>query len=289
MKISVFGNCQSQVMRSIIEFSSEMFDVPKIKLNYMVTKEDEDEIIAQFDSSDAIFVQRVSDDFGVEWARSSVLKAKFKNKLLMWPNIYFDGYYPDARYVYLNGWGKLSGPLDDYHFDSVIAAHGKGLTVQEAVETLQSGSALDQDKDHFRASLLSLQSREADVDIPISDFIEASLKTQLCFYTPNHPMTFVMVEMCRRLLAKAGIPFDLDRANTYGGKLDRIQIPFHPFIRQKYSFDFPLSDIYNGLSINAIEPFKVQLGDMTRYSLEELVASFYRVYDHAFAPQKAAP
>ncbi|GAA4246850.1 hypothetical protein GCM10022293_00060 [Azospirillum formosense] len=154
---------------------------------------------------------------------------------------------------------------------------------------LRSGRALTQKMDYFHSSLLSLQSREADVDIPISDFIEANLKTRLCFYTPNHPITFVMVEMCRRLLAKAGIPFDLERANTYGGKLDRIQIPFHPFIRQKYSFDFPLDDIYNGLSINAIEPFKVQLGGAARYSLEELVVAFYRLYDHAFAPQKAIP
>lgn len=288
MKISVFGNCQSQIMQSIIEFSSESFDLPKIKLNYMVNDGDEDEIISQFESSDAIFVQRVSDDFGVGWARSSKLKETFKNKLLVWPNIYFDGYYPDARYVYLNGWGKLSGPLDDYHFDSIIAGHGKGLTVQETVEMLRSGSTLDQDQDHFRASLLSLQSREVDVDIPISDFIEANLRTRLCFYTPNHPMTFVMVEMCRRLLAKAGIPFNLDRANAYGGKLDRIQIPFHPSIRRKYSFDFPLADSYKGLAVDAIEPFKVRLGDTEHYSLEKLVASFYRVYDHAFAPDKVA-
>jgi hypothetical protein len=105
-------------------------ETPPTPLNYAVTPEDWESVFADFSKSDYIFTQRVSDDFGVEWARSSFLRRAFPGKVIVWPNIYFDGYYPDIKYLYHGSVGKVVGPLTDYHFETFIKAYHQGMSVK---------------------------------------------------------------------------------------------------------------------------------------------------------------
>jgi hypothetical protein len=67
-------------------------------------------------------MQRVSNEFDIDWIASSRVREAFGDKVTVWPNIYFDGYFPGVQYVYLAHWGKLLSPLGEYHFEQIRAA-----------------------------------------------------------------------------------------------------------------------------------------------------------------------
>lgn len=281
MRISIFGNCQAQVMRSIVKFACPGYDVPDYKPNYMVNESDIDAIITDMNASDFVFVQRVSEDFKVERARSSKMRAEFESKIQVWPNIYFDGYYPDVRYVYLEGWGKLKGPLDDYHFDRVIRAYRQGLPPSAAAKLMESDDVIKGSVDPFALSLASLREREAEVDVPISDFLQEHLFLRPCFFTPNHPETFILVEMCKRLFARSGVAFDEAKARQFGGALNFIRIPMYPAIYDTYALPFDCSRRASGVRVDAVQDLTVSVGESCSYDWEELVTCFYNVYSVA--------
>jgi hypothetical protein len=121
MRVVVFGNCQAQLLESLIETACPGTTIDKVPPVFVLTDADQDLIGSKLQSADVIFAQRISDDYHLGWARTREIKATYGEKVVSWPNIYFDGYFPDVRYLYLGGWNKVQSPLEDYHLDSVIA------------------------------------------------------------------------------------------------------------------------------------------------------------------------
>ena len=126
--VIVLGNCQAQMLEGIISQASHDVAVMRLPPVFELTEQDRPTIIAAFEKADYIFAQRVSEDYHLEWVRPSYLRGTFPHKTLIWPNLYFDGYFPDAQYMYRAPYGKLQGPLDDYHLRRVFEAHKAGRT-----------------------------------------------------------------------------------------------------------------------------------------------------------------
>jgi hypothetical protein len=106
-------------------------------------------------------------------------------------NIFFSGFHPDQTYIGgLNQ--RVVGPLGDCH--SKLAIHGfmRGLTVDETLSLFcsQSYSSLGY-FDEFSVSLDTLTKRDDLVDVPVTRFLETKLRSDLCFYSFNHPTSAV--------------------------------------------------------------------------------------------------
>jgi Polysaccharide biosynthesis enzyme WcbI len=281
-RIAVLGNCQAQMIEGLFLTASPGLEVDRLPPNFELGEAHRADISARLAQADIIFAQRVAADYPQAWLRTVELKAAFPGRVVSWPNIYFDGYSPDVQYVYLDGWGKLQSPLEDYHLARLIACHKAGRSAAEAMALLTSHEA-DSAEDPFRDSLDRLRAREAETDIPISDFLEERVREQRCFYTPNHPYTIVLSEMCRRLAHAAGLAFDRTAAAGFGYDLDRIYLPAYPAVVRRYGLPFDRFQVYRGVDVISVGASVIQLGLARSYLPDELVERYYRIYDRAFA------
>ncbi len=283
--IVVLGNCQAQMLESIISHISRDVTVKRLPPVFEMTEQDRPTVVAAFEKADHIFAQRIADDYHLEWVRSAYLRDNFPHKTLVWPNIYFDGYFPDAQYIYRDPYGKVQGPLDDYHLRRVFEAHKAGRTVASAIESIVRGDPKS-DTNAFEKSFHQLILREKEVDVIISDFVRSEVGRRRSFYTPNHPFNFLLIEMARRLAERVDLLFSMERAEAFPYSLDQIYIPIYPSIRMLYSITFGEPDSYLGRKVEAITPNSIQLGAAQHYTPIELVEEFYRLYDVVFATSR---
>jgi hypothetical protein len=279
MKICIAGNCQAQHMEMMLGVGNGRVEVKRLPPVFMMRESDKDEVYGSFESADLVFMQRVSKEYDIDWIGSDVVRDTFGDKVTVWPNIYFDGYFPGVQYVYLNRWGKLLSPLGEYHFEQIRASHRSGRSVEDALASFAGEQLFDTAPDPIGESLDRLRSRECDVDVPISDVIEDCHAASRQFYTPNHPVNGLLGTMLKRLTERAGVAFDAERAIAAPYRLDECYIAASPAIVRRFDLPFDRETIYRGREVLSIEPYQVKLGDVRDYDLLSLVEGFYRLYD----------
>jgi hypothetical protein len=280
MKICLPGNCQAQHMEMMLHIGNQELEISRLPPVFLMQTSDKDAVYAKFRDADIILTQRISHEYNIDWMVSSEVKREFGvDKVVVWPNIYFDGYFPGIQYVYLANWGKLPSPLGEYHFEQVRAAHAAGKTVEQAVDAFAGEALFETTPDPIGGSLDQLRARETEVDVPISDAIESALIQSRQFYTPNHPVNGLLGVMLQRLAARAGVKFDCDRAIGAPYKLDEYYIAASPAIVGRFHLPFDHRTVHRGREIVAIGPFTVTLGGIRDYDSLTLVEAFYRLYD----------
>jgi hypothetical protein len=280
-RLVILGNCQAQMLEGMFSQFVPNVQVDRLAPNFRMTEADEPAVRATLAQADIIFAQRVAKTYHLPWLTPDALRAEYGARATIWPNLYFDGYTPGVHYIYLQGWGKLSSPLTDYHLREVVDAHRAGADANQAAQILQQAPAAASDS--FGASLAELRAREAEVDIPISDFLAPIIARQRCFYTPNHPKNLLLAEMGGRLAAAAGLAFDAaEAAASFGSRLDQIYIPAAPAVVRRHNLPFDRLPLYHGVEVGDVGAGQVKLGKPRCFELQPLVDSFYRIYDVAF-------
>jgi len=285
MKVCIAGNCQAQHMEMMLGVGSDEVEIDRLPPVFMMQQSDHASFYEKLDKADVVFTQRISKEYNLDWLASDEIRSTFGDKVVVWPNIYFDGYFPGVQYIYLPKWGKLLSPLGEYHFQQVHAAHAAGKTIDEAVEAFAGERLFDGAPDPIGGSLGQLRAREHDVDVPISDVIEEGVAADRLFYTPNHPVNGLLGTMLARLAERAGIRFDAEKAAAAPYRLDECYIAASPAIVRRFSFPFDREAVYRGRELLAVEPHSVTLGEVHNYDTRSLVEAFYRLYDTVRAAQ----
>ena len=275
-KVIFLGNCQAQSFESLaghLNLGIEIISAPPI---WEVTEANVENLIEKISSADIVFSQRMSPRYPVTFVRNAVLKERFGAKVIVWPNIYFDGYFPGVRYLY-NELGKVVGPLRDYHFQWIIDGWREGLSVDETALTVIRPSSWTGSADFLEVSLRELRLREKDADVKISDYIQNNFRRNKLFYSMNHPKTSVLGEMLRRMLSWADIPYHQNGIESYSYNLDEIIIPAFPIFRDRYRPTFKDDDKFKGVAIST------ETGNpenkVEYYGLSSLIECYYRFYD----------
>ncbi len=272
------------MLEGILSTGLPGYTVLRLPPVFELTDDNQDDVLSTLQQSDYIFSQRVAPDYQLKWVRPAWLKEAFPGKVAIWPNLYFDGYFPDVQYVYLQPYGKLQGPLDDYHLRRVLDAHKAGRSLASAIEEIVEVVPAP---DPFSTSIGQLTSREMDVDVRISDFLVNEVTRRRAFYTPNHPYNFVLIEMARRLASRAGLPLDQEAAERFDYRLDKIYIPVQPAIARSEGVTFVEEGTFRGRVVEAVTPSSIQLGLTKDYQTAEIVEEFYNLYDVVFGrPQQ---
>ena len=282
-KICILGNCQAQHLESMLAIACPDVEVLKIEPVFMMTAEHHATLYDTLGKADFIFAQRISDEFKLDWLASTTVKATFGSKVTVWPNVYFDGYFPGVTYIYLGGWGKLLSPLVEYHFDQVAKAYKTGKSVDEAIQSYAGDSLFATSPDPFDQSLQQLRSREAEADIKISDIIEQKSASNRFFYTPNHPTNELLGELLRRLTAHVGLDGNIAEAVAMPYRLDDVYIAASPAVVRRYGLEFDEDSRYRGREIASIDGQRITFGEVCDYDPRSLTESFYRLYDVVFA------
>ena len=196
VKILVIGNCQAGPVSNILERTGA-FEMLEPVLVHRAQNDDREahEIVLQ--AADFILAQNTADTFPVRHLRTSDLRERFAHKTVIWPNIFYSGQQPFARYLtFVNG-DRCFGPIEAVHDLRIFWdwwEDRRGASVRPAM----SNDAFE--KQIARRSLELLRNREAHCDIAISDLINESWRSSRLFYTFNHPRLVLLNELCRRLL-----------------------------------------------------------------------------------------
>lgn len=276
MRLAIIGNCQAEALRSILYEAHSPFEIVHLPEYHMMTPADVAPVIDLLDSADLVMAQRVSPDFRIEAMRPSNLRERLGEKCILWPNIYFDGYFPGLRYVYGSDGHKLIGPVGDYHFEQILGCWLQGLEPKEAAEHLTSPDGWAWCLgDPAAASLERLQQREADCHVGISDYIAQNFASRKLMYAMNHPRNSVLLEMLDRMLVYAGIENGYRlRAAHQSERLARIVIPTLPRYFVTQGIHAGCEMFFDGFG----QPYGEASPPPQRYSPIGLTEAFYRLY-----------
>ncbi len=275
-RLAIIGNCQAEALRSILYKADSPFEIVDLPQYHMMKPTDAAPVIDLLGSADLVMAQRASPNFHIQELRAISMREKLGDKCILWPNIYFDGYFPGLRYVYGSDSRKLIGPLGDYHFEQIFDCWLKGLEPEAAAEQLTSPDGWAwRMGDPAEASLETLRQRESDCHVGISDHIAHNFASRKLMYSMNHPRNSVLLEMLDKMLAYAGIENGYRlRAAHQSERLARIDIPSLPryFATQGIQANHEL--FFNGFG----EPYSEAYAHSQRYSPIGLVEAFYRLY-----------
>lgn len=275
VNVAIVGNCQAQALEAMFLMYSD-WNIARIPAVHLLTKDQEEETKQKLGSVDYIFSQRVTDDYPVSYLRTNDLKKKYNN-VISWPNIYFNGYFPDIEYMYRENIGKLVGPLDDYHMRLVHYFYAQGKTVEDCVYLYGSDYFESYYPHPIERSIAALKGREAGLDIQFSEYLDAIVRERKCFYTVNHPANFVLFEMARRMAAAIG--HDVEFPFVHPFALARVNIPVYPAIRRKYQLQHIADESFVGIGRHSILYALPDAQAKVYNDLTELIELFYRFYD----------
>jgi Polysaccharide biosynthesis enzyme WcbI len=278
-KIVIIGNCQAPFLESAFMMYSNAI-VSRVPPVYNLTEQDQEEIEKTLSSADVIFAQRITENYPVHWLRTNDIKSKFNN-VITWPNIYFDGYFPDIQYIYKPNIGKVIGPLEDYHPMLLHNGFKAGKTVSEVAKIYTDPSFFSFYQDPISKSLDALKMRESDTDVSISDFIENNISQRKLFYTVNHPKNELLFELASRIAKTANLTFNVPRFHPWA--LDRINLPAYPILRNSLS-DFARipEEMFIGIGRHSIlAPASTSVAKVYT-NFDELVESFFIFYESLY-------
>jgi len=278
--ICFIGNCQAETMSSIVNHFGLDFELillpPVFDISQFKTRKCEDLI----SSADFIFCQRVSEDYEVEFIRPSAIKSLYGQKSRLWPNIYFDGYFPGIEYIYTPN-GKLTGPLSDYHFRALRQGWDDGVPAAELTEGFLRGELAAFPSNPVERSLNMLRDREVGLDVPISDYIATRFRSRKMFYSMNHPDNGTLIEMMTRLFGSVGLPWDASREpliSSFPYTLNQIDIPCLPWVHQRYGMWFDQPDQVRGRELRIDENYAGEGSEARIYDWRDVVEAYFSVY-----------
>ena len=218
--VMFFGNCQPtrifQMLINHTQFSREYFFV-LVPQAYNFN-DDNAEFI--FGGQGQMF--QVVDLFITQYIQSTNLytpKISTKNmtsylpentKIVLIPNIYFEGYFPQ----YLHKDGHIAGdkfginkfPVRDRFIDEIMENSEMNPDVEKILDRICDPDFLTSEEVQraIDNSFAELKKREWICDLKISDYIEENFDETQLFYSRNHPINIVMMEMAQRILRFVG-------------------------------------------------------------------------------------
>ena len=278
LKIGFLGNCQAQAMESWAMQADGQLSVITFPAVWLIEEADVDEIINRIESCDILFAQRLSDDFSRPELATSRLKERFGSRLVSWPNVYFDGYFPGISYRYHSD-GRILGPLDEYHWDVIEANFQAGRSVAECVEEMATDAILARSANPVADSLIQLGNRETGLDVVISDYVASNLHANRLFYSMNHPVNSLLRELLDRLFGEIGERKRLAALSEYGFPLDKIVLPVLPAIAARHGIKFSRDEMIKGVAVEFVDGGYNVTNQPQFYTLTELIQGFYRTYE----------
>lgn len=281
VRVVMIGNCQASAMAYLMPLLSRRIEV-LAAVQVDAPDNDHDRFAAALDQADIIVSQVVRDDYPLAWVGRSHLTALYGNKLIFFTNHFFDGYYPELCYIH-DPEGRrhvLPGPMDSYHYKTVIHAFQQGLSVEDAIALCDDDAFY---AEHFggiaELSLAELRRREEAVDIRIHDYIADTFRRERLFFTFNHPTSHLLLRTCDGILRHAGIVPEIGYATLSPEEyLKRVAKPVAGPVYRGEGMSFGNDVPHTGFELIA-DGGDHRLGAMRDYALAELVEAFYRLYD----------
>ncbi len=280
MRITLLANCQARPVADFLRLMAPSIQLVGVLITHLAKLSDEDEFNKWIENSDFVFCQFVQDNFPIEYLRTTTLRSRFGDKVVVWPNVFFRGQTPDLCYVTAPGSKRVLGPLLEYHSRPIIEGWSAGRSVDSIVRDLRDPDFdLNMPHDIIEKSFAELKVRENFCDVSISNEIAEQWQRRRLFFTFNHPSSFLLIKMGDQLLQHISCTVSIDLLPEHVGEpLSKIIPATHTSIAKKFQFQFPTSTSSRGAKIFLTDELKT-LNETNFYSIDELVELSFLAYD----------
>jgi Polysaccharide biosynthesis enzyme WcbI len=210
----VIGNCQAGVLelalRSNRAFRSR-FELASFPPVHLIPEDAIPTLHEAVRSAGLVATQLVDEDYrgGIGLGTETIASLAANAAVVRWPNIYWDGYFPDLCYLYdAAGIHMLDGP-SHYHDRVIMTAFCEGLSVAAACDLLADAERPSDASSSAVRSVAELRRREQRCDVQVSEFIAVRYPKELLFFTMNHPTNRMIGFVAERILACIGIDAEI--------------------------------------------------------------------------------
>lgn len=237
----LYGTCQMQCIYEYLKnHHPDLYDYTYVLSYRVIQKEEslEEELLTQAD----LFLYQPAKDthgkLGTKYIVQHLLKSSCASISL--PYVYFLGYFPDF---------VKSGGIPSF-FDCLNREFLQGIPHEQIIQNSKADDFLSSEDvlKQLAFSLSELKKREKHTDIKISDFIEENYTKHRLFHTQNHPSNYLLKELCKRVLARLGLPIDaVDDDPMFHQELLQGHLPIYPCTYKYLQLQFALDDQYDDI------------------------------------------
>jgi hypothetical protein len=281
VRVTVIANCQARPVADYLRLLGRDVEIVDIVITHLAKEADAARLEQAAAKSDFIFAQLVQPNYPVPLVRSSALKERYGDRVVLWPNIFFKGQTPDLCYVTAAGGARVHGPLGEYHSRPIVDAWREGLTVEQAERRLTSGQ-IDTTglRDLVTGSLEELRQRERQCSVGVTDLITERWRSRRFFFTFNHPVSDLLLAIAQRLLTCAGKPPALSLNGSHVNEpLCPFVPPAWPAIVEALGLEYPTSTSSRGVPVDLSDGRVRPRPGAAYYTPYELIETFFRCYE----------
>jgi hypothetical protein len=260
-RILLINNCQATPLAQILGLFCRDVRFEAFALHELPAENRDAEIHKLLDgvreNYDLVLSIPLSNEFG-PLSTKRIAQSMAGKPTVIIPNFYFSGLHPDTFFLGGQG-GRVSGPLGDYHSRLAVLAYVRNIRPEGAARLY-----CDQIFDGFgyyeeyEKSLAELRKREREVDVPFIAELEELLAQDLCFFTVNHPTSFLFSRFCHKLakwLEAQGlaefVDWPLDPSTVVNPLAENAIFPIFPEIAERFELRFRGNYIFKAPSFGA--------------------------------------
>ncbi|WP_146202043.1 WcbI family polysaccharide biosynthesis putative acetyltransferase [Teichococcus aestuarii] len=283
IRLTILGNCQGAFLQNLAKRFPDQFVVNNTPDMYQQDESYFVEFKRIIENSDVVISRHFAEGLKFTPAITKNLKNVLKEKLIVFPNIYFNGYFPDF-FVPYNKLGKaIQGIAGDYHSRTIYDCYKKKMSENEAINEIFLLEQKEKYKSSFENSFKLLTEKEKESDIKVSDLIIDRGSGVPRLYTYNHPKNFILYKVFERVLERIGVDIKIDGDPLQNWALDWKILPIYPYLCKNYN----ISEEYASY---VWKTRVLPLGILNEKShrvveIDEFVASSYEKYRENEVPQ----
>lgn len=281
-QIIVLGNCQARPVATYLNEMTGGVSQYTPLIAHLSNSEQEADDFRILDAADLILTQPIEDTFKASHLATSLLKMRYPNNVITWPNLFFIGQTPDIISLRDELGKVINGPLESYQSAGVVNCWQNGMNADQAIEFLRNELPFPADvlKKAIVLSWENLSTRESQLDVRITDFIESRIERERLFFTFNHPSSRLLIEISERLCRVCDVPVIKPLISEFFEEpLGRLTAPTTKCLADLLGFKFPYTDACKGIEIKFEKKFIVN-GNRKIYSFNDFVHSTYMALDH---------
>lgn len=273
-KVVIVGNCQARPLSELLKMMSNKIEVLDVIIVHLSKASDFLKYKSSLDQADYIISQKIADNYPCDFVRTKFLKEEYPNKLVTIINLYYSGYNPDWGYMRVPNFGVLRGAMGDYQNKTIFNAWKQGKSVEESVFSLTSKLFNKKYSGVSEKSILEMTNREKECDVKIVDYIKKRYLNQRLFFTFNHPNVSLL-----KAYSIAILDFLCIEKNSLDIDIPERLNQFIPLVNPIVDNLYDKSKQHKGVSYILLND-GVKISNSKSYTNNELVLSFYEVYEH---------
>ena len=281
LSVTVVGNCQARpVANYIASMCPGVSMLPEI-IVHLSSLESATSDLEILDQAEYILAQSVQDGYHAEHLTTSALKERYGKKVLVWPNLFFNGNCADIFYLTSETGERLQGPLGPYHNLYIFRCWKNRISEAQVPDALEEMYRNDAETllTSVEASMKVLKDRDDESDVAIVDHIKSEWRKKRLFFTFNHPTADLLIELSRQLADAASLTRTMDIDSSFDGEpLNPIVPATSKLLATILDLDYHITDTSKGMQIK-LDDGKVDLSGKWLYSLEDFISQSYAAYD----------